>query len=106
LILDTQYLQKSPLIVKHAKKLSINEEIKELQFHQQEDWRLSYAINGFSLKRTNTGYQVKQWIEFDKTKTVYTDLNLGLFKIRVHDDFVHVFDCTPFWAVSTFTTLK
>ena len=93
LMLDTSYLKVS---------MKVGEK-RIVRFKQKDDWRLSYAINGFTLIKKKNKVIVKQYIEFDKTGKIYTDLNLGITKIRVDDGFVHTFDCTPFWVYSEFS---
>jgi hypothetical protein len=100
--LDTSYLKISPVITKELETMRVGE-TKIVRFKQKDDWRLSYAINGFTLIKKKHKVIVKQYIEFDKTGKVYTDLNLGIAKIRVDDGFVHTFDCTPFWVYSEFS---
>jgi hypothetical protein len=100
--LDTSYLKISPVITKELETMRVGE-TKIVRFKQKDDWRLSYAINGFTLIKKKHKVIVKQYIEFDKTGKVYTDLNLGITKIRVDDGFVHTFDCTPFWVYSEFS---
>jgi hypothetical protein len=100
--LPSDYLRKSPVILKNLKQMKIGQ-TRIIRFKQPEDWRLSYALNGFSLTKKSDKVIVKQWIEFDKKGGIHTDLNLYLFKIRIKDNIVHVFDCTPFWAYSEFS---
>ena len=102
LMLDTSYLKVSPVIVKELKTMKVGE-TRIVRFTQKDDWRLSYAINGFTLIKKKHKVIVKQYIEFDKTGKVYTDLNLGVAKLRVDDRLVHTFDCTPFWIYSEFS---
>jgi hypothetical protein len=102
LILDTSYLKVSPIITKELASMKVGE-TKIVRFTQKDDWRLSYAINGFTLIKKKHKIIVKQYIEFDNTGKIYTDLNLGVAKIRVDDGFVHTFDCTPFWVYSEFS---
>jgi hypothetical protein len=102
LMLDTSYLKVSPVIVKELKTMKVGE-TKIVRFTQKDDWRLSYAINGFTLIKKKHKVIVKQYIEFDKTGEIYTDLNLGVAKLRVDDGFVHTFDCTPYWVYSEFS---
>ena len=102
LILDTSYLKVSPIITKELVSMKVGE-TKIVRFTQKDDWRLSYAINGFTLIKKKHKVIVKQYIEFDKTGKVYTDLNLGVAKLRVDDRLVHTFDCTPFWIYSEFS---
>jgi hypothetical protein len=106
LYLDSSYLKNSPVVISAAKGLNIGGKIAEVRLNQSRDWRLSYAINGFTLKRTKKGYVIQQWIEFDKTGTITTNINLGVGKLPVQDAIVHTFDCTPFWVVCEFKILK
>ena len=102
LMLDTSYLKVSPVITRELSTMKVGEK-RIVRFKQKDDWRLSYAINGFTLIKQKDKVIVKQYIEFDKTGKIYTDLNLGITKIRVDDGFVHTFDCTPFWVCSEFS---
>ena len=102
LMLDTSYLKVSPVITRELSTMNVGEK-RIVRFKQKDDWRLSYAINGFTLIKQKDKVIIKQYIEFDKTGKIYTDLNLGITKIRVDDGFVHTFDCTPFWVYSEFS---
>lgn len=102
LMLDTSYLKVSPVITRELSTMKVGEK-RIVRFKQKDDWRLSYAINGFTLIKQKDKVIIKQYIEFDKTGKIYTDLNLGITKIRVDDGFVHTFDCTPFWVYSEFS---
>ena len=102
LMLDTSYLKVSPVITRELSTMKVGEK-RIVRFKQKDDWRLSYAINGFTLIKQKDKVIFKQYIEFDKTGKIYTDLNLGITKIRVDDGFVHTFDCTPFWVYSEFS---
>lgn len=102
LVLDSTYLKESPVIVRELKKMKVGE-TKIVRFSQKDDWRLSYAINGFTLIKKKHKVIVKQYMVFDKTGKVYTDLNLGVAKIRIDDNFVHTFNCTPYWVYSEFS---
>lgn len=102
LMLDTSYLKVSPVITRQLSTMKVGEK-RIVRFKQKDDWRLSYAINGFTLIKQKDKVIIKQYIEFDKTGKIYTDLNLGITKIRVDDGFVHTFDCTPFWVYSEFS---
>ena len=106
LYLDSSYLKRSPVVISAATGLKVGGKINKVRVIQSRDWRLSYAINGFTLKRTKKGYVIQQWIEFDKTGTIPTDINFGVGKLRVQDAIVHTFDCTPFWVVCEFESLK
>ena len=106
LYLDSSYLKKSPVVISAATGLKVGGKINEVSIKQSKDWRLSYAINGFTLKKTKKGYVIQQWIEFDKTGTIPTNINFGIFKLPVQDAIVHTFDCTPFWVICEFESLK
>ena len=99
-------MKRSPVVISAATGLKVGGKINKVRVIQSRDWRLSYAINGFTLKRTKKGYVIQQWIEFDKTGTIPTDINFGVGKLRVQDAIVHTFDCTPFWVVCEFESLK
>jgi hypothetical protein len=86
--------------------MKVGSEINRVKLNQRQDWRLSYAINGFTIKRTKIGFVIQQWIEFDTTGKVPTELNIGVMKIKVQDAIVHTFDCKPFWAICEFRSLK
>lgn len=102
LMLDTSYLKVSPVITKELESMRVGEK-RIVRFKQKDDWRLSYAINGFTLIKKKNKVIVKQYIKFDKTGKIYTELNFGFTKIRIDDGFVHTFDCTPFWVYSEFS---
>ena len=106
LILDSSYIKKSPVVFSVAKDMKVGSEIKHVKLNQRQDWRLSYAINGVTIKRTKKGFVMQQWIEFDTTGKVPTELNMGVMKIKVQDAIVHTFDCKPFWAICEFKSLK
>lgn len=106
LFLDSSYLQRSPVIVNLAKKMRVGQTVKCYGFKQYKDYRLSYALNPFTISRSKQCFTISQWIAFDTTGKVYTTLNLYLFKVRVPDNFVHTFDCTPFMVISKFRNLK
>ena len=80
LMLDTSYLKVSPVIVKELKTMKVGE-TKIVRFTQKDDWRLSYAINGFTLIKKKHKVIVKQYIEFDKNfnqKEIYKIMNSEL----------------------------
>ena len=95
LVLKSDYLPKSPVITKHLRSMEVGE-TKRVAFKQKEDWRLSYAINGFTLTKTKEGFRIYQYIKFDDTGTVFTYLNTPLGRVKIYDSWVHVKNCTPF----------
>lgn len=98
---NPKYISKSPVVLRSMKGLKIGE-VKKVIFKQSEDWRLSYALNPFNIRREKDSFLIYQYIVFSKSSKIYTDLNLGFTKIRVYDNIVHVFDCKPFVAVCKF----
>lgn len=95
LVLISNYLHESPVIKKHLKSMKIGE-IKRISFIQKEDWRLSYALNPFHLKKTRNGFELFQYISFDQTGTVFTYIKTPLGNIKIKDNIVHFKKCTPF----------
>ena len=85
LLLSHEYFQRSPVIQKAMKGMKPGQE-KIVWVHQPDDWRLSYALNGFSLRCEKDHYLVYQYIHFDTTGKVYTRLNLGFTTIKVYDN--------------------
>lgn len=101
LIINSNYLKKSPVILNNIKNMKCGE-TKKVWFDQKNDWRLSYAINGFKIKKTKNKVKIYQFIKFDKTNEIYTILNFYFFKVKIKDNFVHTFKCTPFMVESEF----
>ncbi len=95
LYLKPDYLRASPVIVKSLKQMRAGES-RNVWLEQHEDWRLSYALNGFTLRKKKTKAQLSQHIIFSKDRSIYTDLNFFLFKVRVPDGLIHALDPTPF----------
>jgi hypothetical protein len=75
--LNSDYIPQSTVIVSRLKKMNVGE-TRKISFKQSEDWRLSYAINGFSLTKTANGFNINQYIQFDRTGKIYTIINLYL----------------------------
>jgi hypothetical protein len=104
--LDPSYIRTSP-VVKQAIDSMKTGETKTVSFKQAEDFRLSLALNPFSITSSNTGgfqhYRVFQKIEFDlgtSGKKIKTEVKLGRFHVLVRDAYVHALRCKPFEAVS------
>lgn len=93
LILQSNYIKNSPVVVNELKKMRIGEK-KKVSFKQYQDWRLSYALNPFYIEKRKDKIIISQYIKFDNTDKSYTWF--GPFKIS--DNIVHVFDCTPFYV--------
>lgn len=99
LFLKPDYFEKSPVVKKAIIGMRTGEN-KIVWVRQTDDWRLSYALNGFHILKEKDCYLIYQRIAFDTTGKVHTILNVGFTQIRVPDDIVHTFDCKPFVAVS------
>jgi len=100
--LKSDYLPKSPVIVKSLKLMKIGE-TKVIRFSQKKDWRLSYALNPFRLKKLKNGFEIYQYIEIDKTGKVYTIVNLGGHKIKIYDNWVNLLDPTTYMLTYSYT---
>ena len=97
LILKSDYIPNSPVIKKELKNMRVGE-TKRITFKQKEDWRLSYALNPFNLKKTKNGFEIYQYIKFDTKGDVYTYLNTPFAKLKIKDSWVHIKKCKPFMA--------
>lgn len=95
LVLESDYIPTSPVINDALEKMKVGQ-TKKISFKQEKDWRLSYAINGFDLTKTKTGFTIKQWIAFDTRGKVFTYIKTPLGKFKVYDNWVHVLKCRPF----------
>ena len=100
LVLESDYIKTSPVIIKNIKTMK-NGESRRVGFTQNEDWRLSYAINGFTMKKIDNKVVIEQYIKFSGEQ--YTDLNFIFFKKRVSDGIVNEFDTKPFLLYHEFT---
>ncbi|WP_395802448.1 hypothetical protein [Daejeonella sp.] len=83
------------VIINALKGMGVGE-VKRVTFEQNKDWRLSYALNPFQLKKLKNGFDVYQYIKFDNKGEVYTAINLGGLKFKFQDNWVHFFKTTPF----------
>jgi len=93
--LESDYLPNSTVIQSELKKMRIGQD-KVVRFNQKDDWRLSYALNPFHLVKKRDGFEIYQYIKFDKKGIDVTELNFYLFKIKVKDSWVHLVNPTPF----------
>jgi hypothetical protein len=67
---------------------------KRVGFEQSEDWRLSFALNGFTMEKQKNKVIISQCIKFDRTGDVKT----VFFFIPISDNIVYTFNCTPYIA--------
>jgi hypothetical protein len=86
--IDADYIKTSPVVEKHLANMRVGE-TRVVVFKQHEDWRLSYALNPFRIKKEKDKVKIWQEIVFLKRKDIYTDLNFGIFKIRLQDGLIH-----------------
>jgi hypothetical protein len=91
LIVKSDYIKNSPVVLKHLKRMKVGQK-KKVGFHQWEDWRLSFAINPFTIEKRKDKVIITQWMQFDKTNKVFTWFG----PIPIPDNIVHTFDCTPY----------
>lgn len=97
LYLPTEYLRRSPVVRRQLAALKVGQ-TKVVTLRQREDWRLSYALNPFRLRREAHGVVIYQWILFDTQPATRTMLNLGLLRFTVPDGLIHVLHPQPFLA--------
>lgn len=91
LIVKSDYIKNSPVVLKHLKRMKVGQK-KKVGFHQWEDWRLSFAINPFTIEKRKDKVIITQWMKFDKTNKVFTWFG----PIPIPDNIVHTFECTPY----------
>jgi hypothetical protein len=104
--LDSTYIRTSPIIRRALAEVPVGQS-KFVSYSQEEDFRLSLALNPFTLSHRKIGdadwYRVSQAIDFDKPgsgKKVKTLLKFGLLEFKVRDAFVGLLNCKPFVASS------
>jgi len=91
LILDSDYIKKSPVVLNSLRKMKVGQK-KRVAFKQNQDWRLSYALNPFYIEKRKDKVIITQWIKFDETNNVFTWFG----PIPIPDNIVHTFKCAPF----------
>jgi hypothetical protein len=95
LTLKSDYIHKSPVVIKELRGMKIGQD-KTIRFSQDEDWRLSYALNPFHLVKTKSGFKIYQYIKFDRKGIDRTVINLHLIKFTVQDKWVYLLNPKPF----------
>jgi len=93
IILNADYIKTSPVVKRRLATMKVGQK-KKVGVHQWEDWRLSYALNGFTIEKQKNKVIISQWIKFDSTGVVKT----VFFFIPISDNIVHTFNCTPYMA--------
>jgi hypothetical protein len=97
LTLPAGYLRNSPVVRRQLATLPVGQ-TQVVTLTQREDWRLSYALNPFRLRREAHRVLLYQWIVFESPPAARTVLNLGLVRFTVPDGLVHVLHPRPFLA--------
>ena len=95
--LASDYIRRSPVVRRRLAALPLNQ-TAVVTLRQREDWRLSYALNPFRLRREAHRVVIYQWIAFDPRPAVRTVLDLGLLRLTVPDGLVHVLHPRPYMA--------
>jgi len=93
LILNADYIKTSRVVKTRVATMSIGQKMK-VGFEQSEDWRLSFALNGFTIEKQKNKVIINQWIKFDRSGEVKT----VFYFIPISDNIVHTFNCTPYMA--------
>ncbi|MFT2010216.1 hypothetical protein ACMA1I_16195 [Pontibacter sp. 13R65] len=89
LVLEADYIKESPVIIRNLASMR-NGETRIVTLHQDEDRRLSYALNPFRLRKDQHKVQLWQEIKFLKPQSVFTILDFGLFKLKIPDGLIHI----------------
>ncbi len=97
--LPPDYLRRSPVVRDALVTLRVGQ-TRVVTLHQSQDWRLSYALNPFRLRREPHRVVLYQWMAFDPRPAARTVLNLGLLRFTVPDGLVHVLKPRPFKVYS------
>lgn len=97
--LNSDYIKTSPVVHKALRSMKAGES-KEVRFKQHEDWRLSYALNPFILKKEQNRVRIYQRIVFRNEKGVYTNLNLFFFKVKLPDRLIYALNPKPYTVYS------
>jgi hypothetical protein len=86
--LSPEYIRTSPVILRCLMQLKEGES-RQFGFHQSEDWRLSYALNPFSLRKQNGKVLLWQFIKFETRPSTLTTMNYGIGKFQLPDALIY-----------------
>jgi hypothetical protein len=103
--LQPDYLRRA-LVVRRALATLPVGQTRVIALRQADDWRLSYALNPFRLRREPHRVLLYQWMAFDPRPAARTVLNLGLLRFTVPDGLVHVLEPRPFLVYAEWQTEK
>ena len=95
LYLASDYIRHSPVVRRQLAALPVGR-TTVVKLRQEEDWRLSYALNAFQLRREAHRVVIYQWMAFDPRPAVRTVLDLGLVRFTVPDGLIHVLHPRPY----------
>lgn len=97
--LNSDYLQTSPVIQRSIHSLKPGQS-RQFSLRQAEDWRFSYALNPFSLRRGEHEILLWQRLEFSANRKVKTKLNYGLGTVELPDALIHALHPVSFTVYS------
>ena len=86
--LSPDYIRASPVILRSLAQLKEGES-RQFRFRQAEDWRLSYAVNPFSLKKTSGNVLLWQLMKFETGAETFTTLNYGIGQFQLPDALIY-----------------
>jgi hypothetical protein len=93
LIVESNYFEKSSIIQNHLKKMKIGDK-KMVWVNRFDDFRLSSAINNFSLEKKKNKVIIKQWMYIRRSNDIFTWF--GPIPVPITGNMVHTFNCTPY----------
>jgi hypothetical protein len=86
--LSPDYIRTSPVVLRSLAQLKEGES-RQFVFRQAEDWRLSYAVNPFSLKRSGGTVLMWQLMKFETRPGTLTTLNYRIGKFQLPDALIY-----------------
>ena len=86
--LSPGYIRTSPVILRSLTQLKEGES-RQFGFRQADDWRLSYAVNPFSLKKSHGEALMWQLMKFETKPGTLTTLNYGVGKFCLPDALIY-----------------
>jgi hypothetical protein len=100
--LEPDYIKASPVVRRAMAEVPAGES-RLVRFKQDDDFRLSLALNPFTLSHRQVNganwYRISQLIQFDQPNSgakVKTELRFSLFHVKVRDAYIGILNCKPF----------